>query len=372
MSLSSQVKQVHDTVPFDVEIGIICGSGLGGLATEIKNKIEIEYTNIKGFPQSQVVGHANKLIFGDLGGKKVVAMQGRFHFYEGWQAKDCVKGVELMAALGVKTIVVTNAAGGLDKSFKVGDLMLIEDHISLVGMVGNNPLMGHNDDSVGPRFPSVSSVYDAELGALFRKVHDAKKAEVGHGHELRKGTYIGLSGPNYESRAEIEFCRTVGASAVGMSTVMEVVAAAHAGLKVIGLSLITNACLGTHADEYNLPEPNHAEVVAETKKVEKFVQSVVADFIAQVDVSARAAAPMSKRFTREQLPATIAAEVEAAAATADACGKRRFCAGKGDGKKGFCVGKLFGASFVSGLIGGFIGAALFASVACRRHGAGSQ
>jgi len=204
MSLADIVQQVYAAVPFNVELGIICGSGLGGLASEITNKIEISYNTIKGFPQSDVIGHANKLVFGDLGGKKVVAMQGRFHFYEGWKPKDCVKGVELMAALGVKAIIVTNAAGGLDRSFKVGDIMLIEDHINLLGLAGNHPLVGHNDDAMGPRFPSTSSVYDAKFGELFAKCHAERKEAMGHDHELRKGCYIGLSGPTYESRHEVE------------------------------------------------------------------------------------------------------------------------------------------------------------------------
>lgn len=297
-SLPSLVEQVYAKVPFNVELGIVCGSGLGGLATQIENTVVIPYSELNGFPQSKVAGHSNELVFGTLGGKKVVAMRGRFHFYEGWSPRDCTVGIRLMAALGVRMIIVTNAAGGLDKSYKVGDVMLIEDHISMVGMAGNNPLMGPNDDEVGPRFPSISSVYDPDFGKVFARAHADVQAELGIVATLRRGCYAGVAGPNYESRHEVEMLRICGAQAVGMSTVMEVVQAAHCGLKVLGLSLITNASLGTRADEYGLEEPNHAEVVAETKKVENFVQAAVARFVRDVDLADRPQARIAAKFAR--------------------------------------------------------------------------
>lgn len=308
MSLAETVQTIYQKVPYQVDVGIVCGSGLSNIASQMQNAIIIPYSDIPNFPHSAVVGHKNEMVIGDLGSKKVICLRGRFHFYEGWAPQDTVFGIKVMAALGVKTIIVTNAAGGLDKSFTVGDIMLIKDHISFVGMAGNNALVGPNDDTVGPRFPSVSSVYDEKLGAVFAEVHAEKKAEHNHSHELREGCYVGLSGPNYESRHEIEMLRTCGGSAVGMSTVNEVVVAAHCGLKVLGLTLITNACLGTREDEYNLPEPNHAEVVDETKKVESFVQDVVSSFVDRVDLSTYKQAGIAAKYARENIDEAVKAE----------------------------------------------------------------
>lgn len=158
--LTPIIKYIKSLVDYDVDLGIVCGSGLSGLADQITNPIIIPYTKIPNFPHSEVPGHKNELVFGDLNGKKVVAMNGRFHFYEGWDVQDVVIGIRTMAALGVRAVIITNAAGGLDPKFKVGDLMLIEGHISMVGMAGSNSLIGMNDETEGPRFPSISSVYD--------------------------------------------------------------------------------------------------------------------------------------------------------------------------------------------------------------------
>ena len=293
-----------------VDIGIVCGSGLSGLATKIQNPISIPYSEIKGFPHSAVAGHMNEIVLGTIGDKTVIALRGRFHFYEGWHPKDVVIGIMLIAALGAKAVVVTNAAGGVNPDFKIGDLMLIEDHISMVSLAGNSSLVGANDEAVGPRFPSISSVYDAGFGKVLEEVHAEIAERMNHTHELRRGCYVGVAGPNYESRHEIEFMRTIGGSSVGMSTVMEVLQAAHCGIKVLGISLITNNCLGTRPEEYNYPEPNHLEVVAETKKVEGFAQAVVEEFITRVDLTGYSSAPMAARFTREKLAEITPAEEE--------------------------------------------------------------
>lgn len=355
-SLASIIKAIQAQVPYEVDVGVICGSGLSNLSAQIQNPIVIEYASLPNFPHSAVMGHKNEMIFGDLGSKKVICLRGRFHFYEGWSPKDTVLGVKVMAALGCKTIVVTNAAGGLDKSFKVGDVMLIEDHISFIGMAGNNCLVGSNDESVGPRFPSVSSAYDAKLGEVFAEIHAEKQAETGHEHEMRRGCYVGLSGPNYESRHEIEMLRTIGGSAVGMSTVNEVVQASHCGIKVLGLTLITNACLGTRSDEYNLPEPNHQEVVDEIKKVESFVLDVVSTFIDRVDLESYPVAKMASNYSREAL-----ANVDAPVAAADA--SSTAVATKACPSSGCYISKIMACPFVkyqlASVVAGFAGAYLF-------------
>lgn len=218
-----------------VEIAIVLGSGLGEFAGRIEHPQVIAYRDIPHFRPCGVEGHSGNLIFGTVGGRQVVCQQGRYHYYEGHQAADIVLPIRVMSKLGAKYLLVTNAAGGINEGFDPGDIMLIRDHINFMGM---NPLRGPNESSFGPRFPDMSHAYDPELGELM--LHVARDASV----FLREGTYLAVSGPSYETPAEIRMFRTLGADAVGMSTVPEVIAANHLGMKVTGLSCISNAAAG--------------------------------------------------------------------------------------------------------------------------------
>lgn len=242
------------------QIGLILGSGLGGLADEATNTIEVPYEDIPGFPVSTVEGHAGKLVYGDLGGKKVLAMQGRFHYYEGYSLKEVTFPVRVMKALGVSSLVVTNAAGGVNERFTPGDLMIITDHINLTS---DNPLLGPNSNELGPRFTDMSEAYDKGYQSLIEAA--AKEQDL----SVQKGVYLGLAGPTYETPAEVRMIRTLGGDAVGMSTVPEVIVARHAGLKVAGISCITNMAAGL---QDNL---NHDEVVEVTTRVRESFKSLV-------------------------------------------------------------------------------------------------
>ena len=244
------IKGITDIKP---EIALILGSGLGAMAENIKNPVKIKYSDIPNFPVSTVVGHAGELIIGELEGKNVVAMQGRFHYYEGYSQSRTAMPVRVMKMLGAETLIVTNAAGGANKDFNAGDLMIIKDHINLSG---SNPLIGKNDDRIGPRFPDMSDAYNKEYRDLI------KKSAEEEGIEVREGVYTFFSGPNYETPAEIRMVQVLGGDAVGMSTVPEVIAAAHCGMKVIGVSCITNMAAGISETKLN-----HKEVIETTEKV---------------------------------------------------------------------------------------------------------
>jgi purine-nucleoside phosphorylase len=215
------------------DAAIILGTGLGGLAAEIEAQAAIEYADIPGFPLSTVESHTGRLLCGTLGGKTVVAMQGRFHRYEGYSLQQVTFPVRVMHALGADTLVVSNACGGLNPFWSAGELMLIADHINLLG---DSPLIGPNDDRLGPRFPDLSAPYDAELRELARRVAAERRIM------LREGVNVAVTGPNLETRAEYRFLRAIGADVVGMSTVPEVLVAIHAGVSVLGLSIITDMC----------------------------------------------------------------------------------------------------------------------------------
>jgi purine-nucleoside phosphorylase len=234
-------------------VGLILGSGLNALADEIANADVIPFRDIPGFPVSTVEGHGSALVIGALDGKAVIAMRGRMHYYEGYSMQRITLPIRAMRALGVETLIVTNAAGGVNVNYRAGDLMLIGDHINLVGMTGLNPLRGANDDSLGPRFPDMTHAYDPGLRELARQV--ARDAQI----ELREGVYIMLAGPSFESPADVNFIRLIGADAVGMSTVPEVIVARHGGMRVLGISLISNSLAHAHF------EVNHQEVLAAGK-----------------------------------------------------------------------------------------------------------
>jgi purine-nucleoside phosphorylase len=216
------------------DVAIILGTGLGRLAAEVDANAVIDYADIPGFPLSTVESHSGRLLCGTLGGKTVVAMQGRFHRYEGYSLQQVTFPVRVMRALGAETLVVSNACGGLNPLWAAGDLMLIADHINLLG---DSPLIGPNDDRVGPRFPDLSAPYDASLRDAARRVAADRKIT------LREGVYVAETGPNLETRAEYRFLRAIGADVVGMSTVPEVLVAIHSGMRVLGLSIITDMCL---------------------------------------------------------------------------------------------------------------------------------
>ncbi len=227
---------------FEPQVGIVLGSGLGGLAEGVEQEFVVDYSDIEGFPVSTVEGHRGRLIFGTLGGRRVVAMQGRFHYYEGYSAQQVVLPIRVMGRLGVETLFVSNAAGGVNETFRVGDVMVIRDHINLIP----NPLIGRNIAELGPRFVDMHDLYDAKLRA------SAMRIGSGLGVELREGVYVGGTGPTYETQAEYRYFRAIGADAVGMSTTPEVIAARHMGLRVFGASVITNIGLsdevGDHED----------------------------------------------------------------------------------------------------------------------------
>ncbi len=226
---------IGDRLGGPAEVALILGSGLGHLAEAVEGARAVPYAEIAGFPVSTAPGHAGRLVAGRLHGRRVVLMQGRLHLYEGWAPQDIALAVHLLKALGAGRLVVTNAAGALNPAFMPGDVMLIEDHLNFTGM---NPLTGPNDDRLGLRFPDLSRAYDPELRAL------ALRAAEAGGLSLRRGIYAGVAGPSLETSAERRFFRASGGDAVGMSTVIEVIAAAHAGMPVLGLSAITNSATG--------------------------------------------------------------------------------------------------------------------------------
>jgi purine-nucleoside phosphorylase len=244
------LKQKYANTP---RIGLILGSGLGVLADEIGNPVKIPYNEIPDFPISTVEGHAGQLVFGLLSGVEVVAMQGRFHFYEGYSMEKVTFPVRVMKELGVDMLIVTNAAGGVNESFSAGDLMIISDHIN---NMGTNPLIGPNDSKLGVRFPDMSEAYTKELRAVAREIADRLNINV------KEGVYFGNPGPVYETPAEIRMVRVMGGDAVGMSTVPEVIVARHSGIKVLGISCISNMAAGI------LDQPlTHDEVIETTERV---------------------------------------------------------------------------------------------------------
>jgi len=234
------------------DVALILGSGLGNLASEIRDAIGIPYAEIPHFARSTVPGHAGRLLIGKLEDVPVVVMQGRFHFYEGYALDVLTLPVRVMHLLGAETLIVTNAAGGVNPVYRPGDFMLIRDHINLPGLAGMNPLIGPNDERFGERFPPLAHAYDAELRTLAQSVA-ANWSEI----TLHEGVYVMVGGPSYETGAELRFLRTIGADAVGMSTAPEVVVARHMGMRVLGLSLITNTATGDETEAVN-----HAEVLA--------------------------------------------------------------------------------------------------------------
>ena len=254
-TIAAAATEVRRCTPIRPRIAIITGSGLGPLADQVEAAAHIPYDTIPHFPISTVEGHDGELVVGTIAGTPVVVMRGRFHHYEGYSFQEVTFPVRVMHALGADTLIVTNAAGGLNPDFRVGDLMLIQDHISLPAMAGHSPLRGPNDVALGPRFPSLVGAYDRDLRQLARRVAD------GQGLSLQEGVYTMCAGPSFETPAEIRFLRLIGGDAVGMSTAPEVTVARHSAMRVLGISLITNAA-ETSSDKTGLTgEAGHHEVL---------------------------------------------------------------------------------------------------------------
>ena len=248
----------------DLEVGLILGSGLGELADEIEDRVVIQYTDIPSFPVSTVEGHAGQLVCGTLGGKKVVALQGRFHYYEGYSMEVVTFPVRVMNELGVDSLVVTNAAGGVNPDFTPGDLMMIKDHINFFG---THPLIGRNDEEQGPRFPDLSFAYDLDYQELIKEA--ATELDL----PLKEGVYFGMTGPTYETPAEIRMVSTLGGDSVGMSTVPEVIVARHAGIRVAGISCITNLAAGLGG------ELNHEDVIEVSTRIRSSFKSLIVSLL---------------------------------------------------------------------------------------------
>ena len=244
-----QIAEAYDFIKAKVksvpQVGIILGTGLGGLVKEIDVSLEIPYQTIPHFPVSTVESHEGKLIFGELGGKQVMAMQGRFHYYEGYTMQQITFPIRIMKKMGINTLLISNASGGMNPLFRKGDLMIIEDHINLLG---TNPLIGQNLDKFGPRFPDMSEPYSKRLIALAEKVALDNKIKV------QKGVFIAVPGPSLETRAEYRFLRATGADVVGMSTVPEVIVANHQSMEVLGISVITDECFPEALEPVNVEE----------------------------------------------------------------------------------------------------------------------
>ncbi|RMG68800.1 MAG: purine-nucleoside phosphorylase [Calditrichaeota bacterium] len=256
-------EQINETVGFirkhtqaKPEVGIVLGTGLGGLAKEIQQETVLSYEDIPHFPISTVESHEGKLIFGTIGKRPVVAMQGRFHYYEGYSMQQITFPIRVMKFLGVKTVVISNAAGGMNPLFRKGDLMIMVDHINLLG---DNPLIGPNDEELGPRFPDMSEPYSQRLIALAEQIALEEKIPV------QKGVYVAVAGPNLETRAEYRFLRGIGADVVGMSTVPEVIVARHMNLEVFGISVITDECFPDALQPVDIPDIIRTAQKAEPK-----------------------------------------------------------------------------------------------------------
>ncbi|WKZ35343.1 MAG: purine-nucleoside phosphorylase [Anaerolineales bacterium] len=268
----SQIDEIVQTIKRRISIqpvvGIILGSGLNGLADSVQGAVHIPYSDLANFPVSTVHGHVGRFVIGELEGRPVLVMQGRIHYYEGYTMGEITLPVRVMQRLGISSMIVTNAAGGVHPDFNPGDVMLITDQLNLMGMSGLNPLMGPNLDEIGPRFPDMSQPYDRDYCNLARKI--AKEGKI----TLREGVYAGLSGPSFESPADLRFLRLAGADAVGMSTVPEVIIARHGNMRVLGLSGISNKA---NLDGSTIT--THEEVIEAgkviTPKVEKIIRGVL-------------------------------------------------------------------------------------------------
>jgi purine-nucleoside phosphorylase len=269
------LKEVNEAVDFikskynaNPSVGVVLGSGLGSFTAEMKTEFEIDYSEIPNFPVSTVEGHSGKLIFGELGGKNVVAMAGRFHYYEGYTTQEVVFPIRVLKLLGIKTLLISNAAGGINTTFHVGDLMIIKDHISTLTI---NPLLGKNEEIFGPRFPDMSEPYKKYLIDKVKSIANKNNIVV------KEGTYVGVTGPTFETRAEYKMLSMLGGDAVGMSTVQEVIAAVHLGLPVFAMSVIAD--IGIREEENTI---THEEVLQAAKDAEPKLTLLFKELIANL------------------------------------------------------------------------------------------
>jgi len=265
--IETAVASIRELVSAEPTFAIVLGTGLGALAREIEDKTVIPFSEIRGFVATSVEGHQGDLIFGKIGGRPVVAMEGRLHFYEGWSMTQITLPVRVMRALGATFLVVSSASGGMNPLHRAGDLILIDDHINLMG---DNPLIGPNDERLGPRFPDMSRPYDPELLDL------AESIALAEGIRAHRGVYVAVSGPNLETRAEYRFLRAIGADVVGMSTVPEVLAAVHGGMRVLGVTCVTDRCLPDALEPVDIEEI--IRVASETEpKLTRLIRRVVVE-----------------------------------------------------------------------------------------------
>lgn len=346
-----------------VRVAVVCGSGLGGLADALAasgDAVAVPYASLPGFPAPGVAGHGAELLFGSVAGVRVVAQRGRFHGYEGHAPRSLAAPVRLFAALGARVLIVSNAAGGLRPGFAPGDVMLLTDHLSLPSLAGASALAGANAPAFGARFPPMTAAYSPALRALAA----AAAARAGLAAVTRAGVYAHVSGPAYETPAEVGALRALGADAVGMSTAPEVLAAAHAGVAVLGLSLITNACRGPgDAGE----PPSHEEVLAATAARAAQLQAVVADVIATLPIDALPAPPAAAHFAVAAAAGAAAAAAAVSPSPAAAAGARARAAA--DAQPMLLA--LLAVGFAGGIVGGALAfaaaAAVFGGGVCYRR-----
>lgn len=267
-NIKEAVTFIKEKTSYVPKIGLVLGSGLGEMANEIENKVIIPYEEIPNFPTSTVAGHAGNLVIGEFMNKQVVAMQGRFHYYEGYSMKQVTLPIRVMIELGIEILIVTNAAGGINENYNPGDLMIIRDMINLQG---DNPLIGSNMEEFGVRFPDMSSAFDNGLIDIL--IESGEKLDI----ELKEGIYTAMTGPNYETPAEIKMLRILGSDAVGMSTIPEVIVAKHSNVNVLGISCISNMAAGI------LEQPlNHSEVIETTERVKEKFKKLVKEVIKSI------------------------------------------------------------------------------------------
>lgn len=262
------VEYIHENAPFAPEAGIVLGTGLGGLVKEIEIKFSLDYSSIPHFPVSTVESHSGKLIFGLLGGKRVIAMQGRFHYYEGYSLQEVTFPIRVMKMLGIKYLFLSNASGGLNPDFKIGEIMILRDHINLFP---GNPLIGKNMDELGPRFPDMSDAYDLKL------IEKAKNIAKANSIDVSEGVYVGLTGPTLETPAEYHYVRVIGGDAVGMSTIPEVIVARHMDIPVFAISIVTD--LGVKG---KIRKVTVADVIAVASEQEPKMTLIMKELIASI------------------------------------------------------------------------------------------
>ncbi|XP_019763848.2 purine nucleoside phosphorylase [Dendroctonus ponderosae] len=270
--IEESARFIRSRVPVAPKLLIICGSGLGGLADTLEKPVTLSYDEIPNFPQSTVPGHAGELIFGTLANVPVACMKGRFHYYEGYSLQKVTTPIRIMQLLGIKGLIVTNAAGSVNKAYQVGDIMLIKDHLNFFAFGGRHPLRGPNDPQFGARFFPMNRAYDRALLQVGKRA----AAEVGLANHCHEGVYGIYSGPNYETVAEIKYLQLVGVDAIGMSTVPEVLVAKHCGLRVFGFSFITNKCVDSYEEA---EEPNHAHILDVVQAKAEKLKNLVIKFV---------------------------------------------------------------------------------------------